>query len=190
MIPKEVVVGHRVLLFTLTLVTVLLTSGCPQQPPEVRIAETRTQYFLEPTGLLVREIEAEVSAEDFEGGEEAEAAADEAAGDGEEGTMEAEGPRTVKVLFDLVVRFDGLRDSLPGITVEISHSDPFGKEKARYLQWVETTGMKKGDARQLSFEREIPDYESGDEFTIEFREQIPREEWDDYREFESVTSAP
>lgn len=186
--------GHRALLFILTLVTVLLAAGCPQQPPEVRIAETRTQYFLEPTGMLVQEIE--IAAEDFEDGEEAEAMAadqamvDEEMGEGEEGTMEEAGPRTVKVLFDLIVRFDGLRESLPGITVEVAHSDPFGKEKARYLQWIETAGMKKGNARQLSFEREIPDYESGDEFSIEFRQHIPREEWGDYKEFEGVATAP
>ncbi len=197
--PKEVVVGQRVLFCAFTLVVVLLASGCPQQPPEVRIAETRTQYFLEPTGLLVQEIEAEAAAEvaaevaaEAAVAEEAEVMEGEAAaegameGEGEEGTLEEQGPRTVTVLFDLIVRFDGLRESLPGITIEIVHTDPFDKEKARYRQWVETDGMEKGNARQLSFEREIPDYESGDEFSIEFREHIPREEWGDYREFESV----
>jgi hypothetical protein len=185
-------VGHRVSFCTLSLVAVLLASGCPQQPPEVKIAETRNQYFLEPTGMLVQEIEAEVSSEDFESGDVGEAEeppAEEMAGD-EEGSMEPEGARTVKVLFDLVVRFDGLREALPGITIEISHSDPFDKEKAHYRQWIETAGMKKGNARQISFEREIPDYESGDKFSIEYREHIPREEWGDYKEFESVAAAP
>ncbi|MEE8522598.1 MAG: hypothetical protein V3T72_01605, partial [Thermoanaerobaculia bacterium] len=59
-----------------------------------------------------------------------------------------------------------------------------------YLQWIETEGMKKSNTRQLSFEREIPDYESGDELAIVFRDHIPREEWGGYKEFESVAPAP
>jgi hypothetical protein len=85
-------------------------------------------------------------------------------------------------MFDVVVRFDG-RKSLPGITIDISHRDPFEKEKARYQQWIETPGMSRGDARQLSFEKEISNYETGDQFAIEFRPFIPPEERGDYREF-------
>lgn len=170
-------------------VAALLAVGCVQKSPEQVVTETRTEYFLEPTGMLVQELKTEPEAGAAEGeevaGEPEEAEPGETA-EGEEGMVADEGPRPVNVLFDVVVRFDGLRDSLPGITVEIAHSDPFDQEKGRYIQWIETAGMRKGDARQISFEREIPNYETGDEFRIEFREFVPPEERGDYREYEGA----
>ena len=180
---------YRVLACSLALLP-LLFAGCAQKSPEEIVAETRTQYFVEPTGLLIQEIEAEdaLAAEADQGDEPAEAAAvaAEAAAEGEEvegeEVAEADGPRTVEVLFDLILRFDG-RKSLPGITIDIAHQDPFDKEKARYQQWIETDGMSRGDARQLSFEKEIPNYETGDGFTVEFQAFVPPEERGNYREF-------
>ncbi len=185
---------YRILACSLALLPLLLFAGCAQKSPEEIVAETRTQYFVEPTGMLIQEIEAEdalaaEAAEAEQGDEPAEAVAVAAeaaeAAEGEmakEGEAEDDGPRTVEVLVDLVLRFDG-KKSLPGITVDISHQDPFEKEKARYQQWIETDGMSRGDARQLSFEKEIPDYETGDQFTIEFQGFIPPEERGNYREF-------
>jgi len=191
-------VDHRVLFRSLTLVAVLLAFGCPEQPPEVRIAETRAQYSLHSPHFLVEETEAEevLSAEDFESGEEdamepMEAEAEgEGEGEGEEGQMEPEGPRPVNVLFDVMVNFEGLRDGLPGITLDITHKDPFDQVKADYRQWVDTTKVRKGNPQQLSFEREVPDFESGDTFEIELRGYVPPDEWGDYKEFEGVASAP
>ena len=183
---------YRILAGALAILSLLVLAGCAQKSPEELVAETRTQYFVEPTGMLIQEIEAEDAleaaeadqgdgpAEDVAGAAEAEEAAE-----GEESMeegAEADGPRTVQVLFDLIVRFDG-RQSLPGITVDVSHNDPFDKEKARYQQWIETDGMSRGDARQLDFSLEIPDYETGDQFAIEFQAFIPPEERGNYREF-------
>ncbi len=188
---------YRILACALALLPLLLLAGCTPKSPEEIVAETRTQYFVEPTGMLVQEIEAEdaLAAEADQGDEPAEATAvaaeaaavaAEAAAEGEEvegeEVAEADGPRTVQVLFDLILRFDG-RKSLPGITIDIAHQDPFDKEKARYQQWIETDGMSRGDASQLSFEKEIPDYETGDQFTIEFQAFVPPEERGNYREF-------
>ena len=177
--------SHRILACALALGAILLVAGCAQKSPQEIVAETRTEYFLEPTGMLVQEPAAESeegladeAAETEQGDEPAEDAAEE----GEAEAEEPEGPRTVNVLFDVVVRFDG-RKSLPGITVDVVHSDPFEKEKARYQQWIETPGMARGDARQLSFEKEISDYETGDQLAIEFTPFIPPEKRGDYREF-------
>jgi hypothetical protein len=181
--------SHRNLAFVLAVLPLLILVGCAQKSPEEVVAETRTEYFLEPTGMLVQEPEtasedllAEDAAEAEQGDEPAAAEAAAAAEEDEAAAEEAEGPRTVRVMFDVVVRFDG-RKSLPGITIDISHRDPFEKEKARYQQWIETPGMSRGDARQLSFEKEISNYETGDQFAIEFRPFIPPEERGDYREF-------
>ncbi len=176
-----------------SLVVVGLLAACAPKDPAVRVAEARGQYFIEPTGMLVQKapepevaeevMPEEAAAEAVATAEEAAATAEEIAeGEGGEEMAEEPGPRTANVLFDLIIRFDGSK-SLPGVTLDVVHSDPFEKEKARYLQWIETDGMRRGDARQLSFEIDISNYVEGDAFAIEFQSHVPPEKFGDYREF-------
>lgn len=179
----------------------LAFSACPKKSPEARVIEARGNYSLQPTGFLVRELETEAVTPE-EAGEEvavaaeaaasaeavavaAEAAAEEAA-EGEvldEETAIPQGPRSVEVMFDLLVRFNSSADALPGITVEIVQNDASQNEKAKYLEWVETEGLRKGEARQVPIRLEVENYEDGDEFSVEWNEFVPPEKRGDYREF-------
>lgn len=180
----------------------LVVTACPQKSPEARVIEARANYSLEPTGFLVRELETEavtpqgageefaVAAEAPASGEAvavaAEAAAAEEVADGEmpdEETAMPQGPRSVEVMFDLLVRFNSSADALPGITVEIVQNDASQNEKAKYLEWVETEGLRKGEARQVPIRLKIENYEDGDEFSVEWNDFVPPEERGDYREF-------
>ena len=199
--------SNRILACSLVVLAAIVLTGCPQKSPEAQVLEARGKYSLEPTGFLIQELEAEEPADGGEApaavmGEEvsvaasAEAAAvsDETAEEGEEGeamdeeTMEPQGPRSVQVMFDLLVQFGAPGDALPGITVDIVQTDPFKKEKSRYPTWVETPGLRKGETRQVPIMLEVDNYEDGDEFNVEFSEFVPPEKRGDYREF--ATAAP
>jgi len=191
----------QILVFSL-LSAVLLLAGCAQKSPEEQVAETRAEYTVQLNAFLPQEPEAEEPAAEEgeemaegeeamaeEGGEEMagdemagdEMAGDEMAGEGDE-AMADEGPRTAEILFDLIVQFDG-DEPLPGITVDISHADPFEKEKAVYHHWIETGDMIKGQTNQESFVKEIPNFETGDVFSVDLRSYVPPEERSEYREF-------
>ena len=181
---------ERALLTVLAMIVVLLCGGCAPKSPEEKIAAARAKYAMQPSGILVREIEPEPAAEAMDAEE---GAAAEAMAEDEEVTDELEfeapegGPRTVNVLFDLILTFDG-REALPGITIEVTHRDPFEKEKAHFRQWIETAGLGRGEARQISFEKEIANFETGDDFAIEIRPFVPPEERGNYREFAAAGS--
>lgn len=194
-------------------VLALALSGCPIQPtedadnPETEpriefsnseedILEARGKYRVSLIGLEVIEdgSEAGAMAGDAEArtgtegaGIEAAAMAAEEEGEGEEELNSeadlSEGPRSVEVMMDLIVRFLGPGDPLPGITVDVTHSDPYGQEKGRFPTWVETPEFRRGEKRQVPVSLEVPNYESGDEFYLEFSEFVPPEERGDYREF-------
>ena len=182
----------------MVLAAIVLTA-CPQQSPEARVLEARSKYSLEPTGFLIEELEPEEAAPEESPaavmGEEiaveataiaAEAATAEETAEGEmmdEETMAPAGPRSVAVLFDLLVRFNATGDALPGITIEIVQQDPFKKEKERHLTWVETQDLRKGEERQVPVRLEVANYEDGDEFSVEFSAFVPPEQRGDYREF-------
>jgi hypothetical protein len=187
------------------LAAVLLLAGCAQKSPEERVAETRAEYTVRLNAFLPQEPEVEepaagegeeMAGEDEEMAEEGEEMAgegeeamaademeggdEEMAGEGEE--MAAEGPHTAEILFDLIVQFEG-DEALPGITVDISHADPFEQEKAVYHHWIETGDMIKGETKQESFVMAIPDFETGDVFSVDLRSYVPPEERGEYREF-------
>lgn len=180
----------------------LILTACPRELPEVRILETRAAYSLEPSGFLIEEPEtADTASADAEAtaaaiADEAVAVAAEAvavaaasaeeAVEGEtldEETTEPPGPRSVAVLFDLLIRFEGTGEALPGITVEVLQSDRFETEKARHLTWVDTGGLSKGEERQVPVRLEVEDYEDGDAFSIEWNAFVPPEKRGEYREF-------
>ncbi len=186
--------SNRILVCSLIVLAAVVLTACPQKSPEVQVLEARDKYSLEPTGFLVQELETEAEAASEEMAAEpaevaavaAEAAAVAEAAEGEmldEETAAPAGPRSVAVMFDLLVRFNATGDALPGITVEIVHNDPFQKEKARHLSWVETPGLRKGEERQLPVRLEVDNYEDGDSFSVEWNAFVPPEKRGEYREF-------
>ncbi len=189
--------SHRILACSLVALAALALTACPQKSPEAQVLEARSKYSLEPTGILVQELETEVAAGTEDAPAEAVAAAEEAvavaaeAAAGEEAAGEEAageeaapaGPRSVAVLIDFLVRYNATGDALPGITVEIVQNDPFQTEKARHLTWIETPGLRKGEERQVSVTLEVDNYEDGDEFSVEWNAFVPAEKRGDYREF-------
>ncbi len=191
--------SNRILVCLLLVLAAVVLTACPQKSPEQQVLEARSKYSLEPAGILVNELEAEeaaaeeaspaaVVAEEVAVAASAEAAvaAEEAAAEGEmldEETAAPAGPRRVEVMIDLLVRFNATGEALPGISVEIVQNDPFQKEKARHLTWVETPGLRKGEQRQVSVSLEVDNYEDGDEFSVEWNAFVPPEKRGEYREF-------
>ena len=191
---------NRILACSLVAVAAVLLTACPQKSPEVQVLEARDSYSLVPTGYLIEELETEeAGGEDMaaeaaeEAGAEAMAVAAEAAAVAGEEAAEGEmldeevaapqGPRSVAVMFDLMVRFNATGDALPGITVEILHKDPFDAEKGRHLTWAETPNLRKGEERQVPIRLEVDNYEDGDQFNVEWNAFVPPEKRGDYREF-------
>ena len=188
----------------------LALAACPKKLPEMQVLEARSKYILELAGFLINELEQQANASPTgaeAAGEETAiaaasmmaesavaaeaAAAEEEAAEGEnldEETMEPAGPRSVEVLFDLLVRFEGKGEALPGITVEVVQNDPFQKEKGRHLTWIETPGLRKGEQRQVSVALEVDNYADGDQFSVEWNPVVPPEKRGEYSEF--AESAP
>lgn len=181
----------KLTVLTLLIVSVLALQGCAAKSPAEQVAETRTHYKIQQiTWLPQEQLEAEPSDELAEGelaADEEEAAEPEEGGDmeeemGETDEMVAEGPQPTDILFDIVLNFAG-RESLPGITLDITHADPFEKQKEIRRHYVETEGMLDGDVSQLSFVLEDFQFEPGDVFSVEIRQNVPPEERGEYREF-------
>ena len=138
----------------------------------------------EPAVVEVAEEAMEVAAETV--ATAAEAAA-EAEGEAEEGMEEMEmeeqsGPQPRDIILHLLVRFSG-DEPLAGVTVEVTQADPFGKEKAPTLHYIETANMTKSDVRQVDLQIEGLEFEDGDAFAVNLREVVPAEDRGSYREF-------
>ena len=171
-------------LSALAVVSALLAAGCPEKSPEMQIAEQRAKYTVKLNSFIPKT--PQEGASEFAAAVAAEAVAEEAAAEGEgaeEEMAEPEGPASTTVLFDLLVNYDGREAPLPGITLDITHADPFEKEKGAYRYWIETADMVRGQMKQFSFEYEVPNFETGDVFSVELRSYVPPEELGDYREF-------
>lgn len=169
----------------------LFVAGCPEKSPGLVVAEQRARYTVQLNSFLPQappETEPMMAEGEAAGAAVAEenAVAEETAAEGEgegEEMAEPEGPSSTTVMFDLLVNYDGRDAPLPGITLDISHADPFEKEKGAYKHWIETSSMVRGQMTQFDFELEVPDFETGDVFSVYLRSNIPPEELGDYREF-------
>lgn len=176
--------------------TLVLIVACGPSSPAEKVAEVRGEYKVQLNTFIVQEpepVEAEVEGamaeEDSGAGEVVAVAAEEAEGEevAEDVTPE-EGPRPTDVLLDLYVLFNG-KESLPGITIDISMADPFQKEKATFRRYLDTGKMVRGEGRQLSLVLEgIEDFETGDVFSVFLRSSVPVEERGEYREFAEAGS--
>ena len=186
---RHLTICSLVALFLLTL------SGCAPQSPEERVAAIRAQYTVRLESFTVKEptpefpeapAEEEAEAVEAEAGAvEAEAVEPEAAPEdldlGEPEEI-ASGPRPMDVVLHLLVGFGG-EESLPGITVEVTQADPFGKEKEPTLLYIETAGMVKSDVKQVDLKLEGVEFEDGDGFSVLLSQAVPAAERSKYREF-------
>ena len=98
--------------------------------------------------------------------------------------LPAEGAQPARQVIDLdiLVRRDG-RESLPGLTLDISVAGPDGKEKAHRLAWVDTSRIEKGNEVGVNVQLEGVEYRAGDGFYVEVRRPVPAAERAAYREF-------
>ncbi len=160
----------------LLVLLLLPLAACGPGTPEEKVAKIRSGYTIElNTWKKVARQEEETAAE--EGEPEDEAATAETGEEGaQEGAPEEEvsGPVPTDVLFDLVVYFRG-RESLDGLTVDISHANAAQEEKGVYRQYVEIPGMVNGETRQTDFVLEDLPFEEGDVFAVEVVEGVPED---------------
>ncbi|MCP3958299.1 MAG: hypothetical protein GY719_10650 [bacterium] len=189
-------IPHRLLLCGLAAI-LFMVFGCGPGSPEGKVAATRAQYTVKLENFSAEEppppmLEAEAVTEEVEEAavavmsEEVAVTAEEAA-ESEETDVELEtvmetGPRPMDVVLHLLVRFGGDK-ALPGITVEVTQADPFGKEGEPTLHWIDTAGMSKSDVSQVDLRLEGVEFEDGDAFSVYLREVVPAEQHSQYREF-------
>ncbi len=198
---------HHRLTQTVLIALALLTApliGCAGKSPEERIADTRKQYSVQLQSFRADKREPVQEAPMEEGAEEAvvtttaeaAAAVGESAAEGAEEAMEEggemmepeeSGPSPHDVTLFLIVRFAGT-EPLPGITVEVTKQDPFGKESEPTLHWIDTAGMAKSEVRQVDLVLEDVEFETGDAYSVYFSEVVPAEQRSQYREFAEAGS--
>lgn len=183
--------GRCLILCAAVLVIGLVLEACGPSSPAEKIAQTRALYSARLNGFVVEE---EPIAEELDVGvavEEVEATGEDAPV--EESIDEAEieeiadfEPVAVsqRVLLDILIKHDSY-DKLPGITVEISMSDPGGQEKNHWRVWFDTSDIEKANVTQFTHILEDVSYEEGDGFFVEVRHPVPEEERGEYREFAS-----
>ena len=206
--PLTIPLAHRdtrySVTFCLAAMLVLATTGCQPQSPEAKVIATRAQYTVQlqnfsanlppsvddidftDEAAMAAEEAATSSAVAEVAAEAAEATGEEAA-EGEEITEEEIGPQVPEIILHLLVRFKGT-EALPGITVEVTRRDPFGKEHEPTLHWIETAGMTKSDVEQVDLAFEAPDFEEGDGYSVFLRSVVPPEDYGKYREFAEAGS--
>lgn len=186
--------------FCLALALALAVSACSPKSPEEKVTATRAQYTVQLQNFTANmppseddidfTTEEAVAAEAGEAvasamtAEAAQAAEGSEAEEGEEAMeeVEPESPALPEVILHLLVRFKG-DEALPGITVEVTRQDPFGKEHEPTLHWIETAGMTKSDVSQVDLKLEEADFEEGDAFSVLLRSVVPPEERAGYREY-------
>ncbi len=149
--------------------------ACSRKSPADKIAEVRNQYTVQDARPQKQNPIGDASAMDvaLSEGEEAR----------EAGTAApAQAARPTSILFDVVLSFRGSQ-SLPGITLDITHTDAQGRTKEVRRQYVETPKMTNSGVLQQGFVLDNLQYEEGDGFQVDVRSFIPVEERGEYREF-------
>jgi hypothetical protein len=181
------------LLCALIIPALLGLVACGPSSPAEEVAKARRQYTVKfNTWILQKNAPVAVDTMDVDPSEGADDGSEGEGGDTPGGNLAdlsdeiAEldlAPQPASILFDLLVRFDG-PEPLPGITLEVTHADPFEKEKEVRLHFIETasfTGAEK--IQQVSFVLDDFAYEDGDLFSVDYREVVPEADRAGYREF-------
>ncbi len=168
------------------LVALVLAAGCAQKTPEQKLIELRSYYTAELNSIVTRAQEVPLPEPMAEEEEAAADETDESSAEDEMGIEEEElpvGPLLSTVLLDVVVRHEA-KENLPGVTLDVTHADPEGNEKAHYRFWVDTSNLVRGQHIQITHQLEDVDYVEGDGFFVEVRNPVPEAERSEYREFD------
>lgn len=150
--------------------TAVCLAACQPKDPPVRVAQIRSEYTVKLKTWRVVAPEAEGEANLGEPG----------AALGE--TPTETGSRPVTIMFDVRVTFLG-REPLPGITLDITHADPFEKEKDHRRHWIETPKFIKGTSEDIDFELGGFAFVDGDVFSVDLLQFVPEDVRGEYREF-------
>ncbi|MEM8960597.1 MAG: hypothetical protein AAGD38_03890 [Acidobacteriota bacterium] len=183
-----------------TFAIAVLAVSCAPPPPEVQVSQARARYDVQIASFQVLEPPAEEVPVDEGLGEEGTDAGDETADavdDAGDGVAEEAGdaiepvvePGPVTVRFDVLLRFDGPGEPLPGVTVEVLQQDETGAEKASRRHYIETPGLVANDQRQVSFELEGFEVGETDSFGVTLRQAVPAEERGEYQEYAAAMEA-
>ncbi len=178
---------RRINSLVLTAAALLLVAvACgPPPSPEEQVSELRSRYTAKLNGFVINQ---EPAAGEEMAGEMAEGADDETAADEQmaEGG-EAEGGEAAAVrkdaLLDILMSTES-RETLPGITVDVTQVDADGNEKGSWRVYLDTTNVQRGPGTQITHRLEDVDYVEGDGFHVEVRHPVPAEEHGEYREFQ------
>ena len=199
---------HSIRLTLFLIVLGLLLAGCPAKSPEDEVAANRARYTVRLENFFPQApMEEETMMEEGAEGEAAEgepmaeeaaaeATAEAAAAEGEAAEGEATedeimedpadaAPASTSIVFDFYVVYDG-SDPLPGITLDFSHADASGTEKASWRHFIEVPGMAKGEARQATVTLDVENYAEGDLFSAQLDEYVAPEDQAEYPEFASA----
>lgn len=166
------------------LAVALCSAACQPTDPQVRVAQIRSQYTVKLSSWLPLAAEPETTEPEIT---EPEAELAEPVPEtpplplGEEAPVEA-GPRPTTIAFDVLISFDG-NEPLPGITLDITHADPFQKEKDHRRHWIDTSRFRKGSTEQIDFQLGGFDFIEGDVFSVDLLQNVPAEVRGEYREF-------
>lgn len=168
-----------------------LFAACQKASGPERVEALRAKFEVRLNGFVVREapVAAPVAATeatpapDSAAGEPAalpaEGAAEAAAGAAPEAAPVA---AERDVVLDLLVHNDS-RETLPGITVDVSQAGEDEVEKAHFRVWVDTSRIAPGQSTQVSHVLEGVPFAPGDRFAVEVVSPVPAEQRGEYREF-------
>lgn len=178
----EVVVG-RTGRFFLALIVICGVSlvACASKTPLERVAQSRADYKATLNSYFIKETPIVEEAVELE--EEAEAPAEEAAGDAE--PMPAPEVLRQDAVLDVIVQHD-TNEPLAGLTLDITMVDDDKNEVAHWLHWIDTSGLLKANQRPYSIVFEGVDYQEGYGFHAEVRHPVAESERGQYREFEGL----
>ena len=158
--------------------SLLFLVGCEQLTPEERVEKLRSQYSIKASPFALREVPTAepLEAEETEGAAGAETAMPD--------TSDLIAVISVKqdVLIDVLIG-TGASETLDGLTLDVEHVDANHQLKQRYLHWVDTSSVVKGNTVQVTVVVEGVEYEEGDVFSVSLRTPVPADERSGYREF-------
>lgn len=171
--------------FILVLASALACGGAPDDPAE-QVAEIRSGYAAELNGWVVdqRPVEPELPAPEAEApGEEAPVGDDGAPPEDEEAVAEPAAPVRQDVILDVLMSRES-RESLPGVTVDVTQVDAEQNPKQTWQVYVDTADVLPGPGTQITHRLEDVDVAPGDGFHVEVRHPVPPDERSQYREFQ------
>lgn len=178
-------------LTALCLVAPVLGLACASEPedPAEQVSEIRSRYSAQLNGFVVHQVPETPAEPPVEApGEAAEPVADDQAEGAEAEGVEVLEPVPVAqaVTLDVLVSREG-RESLPGLTLDITQVDAQEEEKASWKAYLDVADVHRGPGTQISYRLEDVEYAEGDGFHVEVRHPVPAAERGEYREFQEYT---